>query len=158
MEILTLITANYFSVLYHNCEVWHLPTLKPEIKQHLLSASANALKLAQHYPDRMESFINIHEECKCALQEQMILCEHAILLHKLYNQRSPETEWINLNFQQLLTSRQLKFSIPKTNKYKVGNNILTNRLHILNNKIKHLDLNDSITSFKINQKKTLLSS
>ena len=50
-EILTLITSNYFSVLYYNSEVWHLPTLKPELKQHLLSASANALKLAQLHPD-----------------------------------------------------------------------------------------------------------
>ena len=56
-EIWTLLTANFYSVLYYNSEVWHLPTLKPEIKQHLLSASANALKLAQHVPDHMESFI-----------------------------------------------------------------------------------------------------
>ena len=46
-EILTLITTNFFSILYYNSEVWHLPTLNPEIKQHLLSASANALKLVQ---------------------------------------------------------------------------------------------------------------
>ena len=58
-EILTLITTNFFSILYYNCEVWHLPTLKPNIKQHLLSASANALKLAERYPDCMESFINV---------------------------------------------------------------------------------------------------
>ena len=87
----------------------------------------------------------------------MIVYKHAILLHKLYNKNFPETEWIALNFQQLLTSRQLKFSIIKTNRCKVGNNILANRLHILNNKIKLSDLNESVSTFKINQKNILLS-
>ena len=84
-EILTLITTNFFSILYYNSEVWHLPTLKPEIKQHLLSASANALKLAQHYPDRMESFINVHKSVKRATPEKILLFKHAVLLHKLFN-------------------------------------------------------------------------
>ena len=105
----------------------------------------------------MQSFVNIHYECNRALPEQMILYKHAILLHKMYNQKSPEIEWIALNFQQLLTSRQLNFSIIKTNRCKLGNNILANRLHILNNKIKLSDLKDSISSFKINKKKILLS-
>ena len=68
-EILSLITSNFFSILYYNSEVWHLPNLKPELKQHLLSASANALKLAQRYPDCMESFINVHKSVKRATPE-----------------------------------------------------------------------------------------
>ena len=43
-EILTLLTANFYSILYYNSEIWQLPTLKPELNQMLLSASANALK------------------------------------------------------------------------------------------------------------------
>ena len=58
----------------------------------------------------------------------------------------PEIEWISLNFQQLLTLGQTKFSIIKSNNRKIGNNILTNRLHILNNKVLLSDLNDSVTS------------
>ena len=78
--------------------------------------------------------------------------KHAILLHKLYNNELPEAEWISLNFQQILTTRQTKFTVVKTNLRKVGNNILTNRLYILNNKINLTDLNDSLSSFKVKQK------
>ena len=38
-ELITLLTANFYSVLYYNSEVWHLSTLKPELHQMLLSAS-----------------------------------------------------------------------------------------------------------------------
>ena len=156
-ELLALLTSNFYSILYYNSEIWHLPTLSPQLKQSLLSASATALKITQKVQNRMQSFVNIHLECKRALPEQMIVYKHALLLHKLYNKNSPETEWIALNFQQLLTSRQLNFTINKTNRTKVGNNILANRLHILNNKIVLSDLNESISTFKINQKRTLLS-
>ena len=54
---------------------------------------AAALKLTQNLPNRMQSFVNIHIECKCAILEQMILYKPAILLHKLYKNESPEIEW-----------------------------------------------------------------
>ena len=59
-EIKTLVTANLFSIVYYNSENWHLPTLSPQLKQTLLSASANALKLCLHNPDPMTSFVTIH--------------------------------------------------------------------------------------------------
>ena len=155
-EILSLITANYFSVLYYNSEVWHLPTLKPEIKQHLLSASANALKLAQRYPDRMESFINIHTNLNRATPEKFLLFKHAILLHKLFNTRTPSIEWVDLTFKQTYSQRQTKFYLIKSNNYKIGNNILTNRMAILNNKINLEDLNLSLNGFKVKYKEILL--
>ena len=151
-EILNLLTSNFYSILYYNSEIWHLPTLSPQLKKLLLSASANALKLTQVVPDRMQSFISIHIECKRALPDQMMMYKHSIMLHKLYNTQLPETEWIALNFQQILTTRQTKFMIVKTNMKKIGNNILTNRLHILNNKINLTDLTGSLASFKVKQK------
>ena len=81
-EILTLLTSNFYSVLYYNSEVWHLPTLKPQIKQLILSASANALKCSQRKPDPMQSFLNIHLEAKRATPEKFMIYKHAILLHK----------------------------------------------------------------------------
>ena len=155
-EILNLLTSNFYSILYYNSEIWHLPTLAPQLKQLLLSASATALKLSQKMPDRMQSFINIHTECKRALPEQMINYKHAILLHKLYNDESPEIEWIALNYQQILTSRQTKFAVLKNNNKKVGNNILINRLFTLNNKIELKDLNESLPSFKVKQKSLMV--
>ena len=81
-------------------------------------------------------------ECKHALPEQMILFRHAILLYKLYNIAIPEMESTAINFQQLLTSRQTNFSVVKSNQKRVGNNILGNGLHILNNKVKLTDTNN----------------
>ena len=115
-----------------------------------------SLKITQRVPNPMQSFINIHTECKRALPEQMMTYKHSILLHKLYNTQLPETEWIALNFQQLLTSRQTTFSVIRNNDRKIGNNILTNHFHILNNKVLLSDLNDSISTFKVKHKKLLL--
>ena len=155
-EILTLITSNYFSILYYNSEIWHLPTLNPEIKQHLLSASANALKLAQRHPDRMESFINIHNTLKRATPHNLMVFKHAVLLHKLFNNQNPPLEWVDLHFKQTFNSRQTFFNVIKSSNYKIGSNILSNRFSILNNKILLDDLNLSLNSFKTKYKLSLL--
>ena len=44
-------------------------------------------------------------------------------------------EWIALNFNQILMSRQIKFKALKANKRRVGLNALANRLPILNDRI-----------------------
>ena len=155
-EILTLLTSIFFSILYYNSEVWHLPTLKPPLKQLILSASANALKLSQSRPDAYESFINVHKSCNRALPEQFIVYKHAILLHKLYNNHQPQADWIDINVNQVFNSRNTKFRIIKNNTYMVGNNLLSSRLSTLNDKIELNDLNLSLDSFKIKYKKILL--
>ena len=134
-----------------------MPTLNPQIKQHLLSASANALKLAQRHPDRMESFINIHCNMNRATLEKLLTFKHAVLLHKLYNDQSPSFDWVDLNFKQTFTTRQTHFNIIRSNNYRVGNNILSNRFYILNNKISLKDLNLSLNGFKTKYKPLLLS-
>ena len=156
-EIITLLTSNFYSILYYNSEVWHLPNLKPELNQMLLSSSANALKISQRHPDRMESFTNVHKNCKRALPIQIIEYKHAILLHKLYNDQIPVSDWVELNFNQILTSRQTLFKVTKNNNFKVGNNKLTSRISILNGKIPLKDLNLSLNAFKVKYKKIMLS-
>ena len=99
-KILTLISSNFYSVLYYNIEVYHLPTIKPEIKQHLLSASANALKIAQCHPDWMESFIDMHMNLKRATPNKLLLFKHAVLLHILFNNQTPHLEWADLHFKK----------------------------------------------------------
>ena len=32
-ELKGLLTSNYYSTLYYNSEIWHLPTLSPHLKQ-----------------------------------------------------------------------------------------------------------------------------
>jgi hypothetical protein len=155
-EILKLLTSNFYSILFYNSEVWHIPSLNPPLKQMLLSASANALKLSQNRPDFYESFINIHKSCNRAQPDQLITYKHAILLHKLYNNQQPQADWIDINVYQVFNSRREHFKIMKNNTYLVGNNLLATRLSVLNDKISLEDLNLSLDSFKVKYKKTLL--
>ena len=132
-----------------------MPTLKYYIKQLLLSASAKALKISQVSPNPMESYVDIHLLCKRALPIQILLCKYALLLHKLYNKQIPQMDWIEVNFTQTLTSRETVFDSIKYNCTKIGNNILTTRLTVLNKKIKLEDLNLNLNSFKVNTNKFL---
>jgi hypothetical protein len=51
-ELLQLLTSNYFPILYFKAEVWQLNSLKGSLKQMLLSASANAIKVAHPFKPR----------------------------------------------------------------------------------------------------------
>ena len=82
--------------------------------------------------------------------------KHAIELHKLYNIQQPPLDWVALNFDQTLSRWQTHFTISSIGNYKIGNNILSNRLSILNNKIELAWLNQSLSAFKIKCKKLLL--
>ena len=155
-EILTLLTANFYSILYYNSEIWHLPSLKPELKQSILSASARALKLSQTKQDPMESFYNLHKKCQRALPNQIMEYKHALLLYKIYNTQIPPMDWIELNFNQTLTSRETTFNAIKSNNTKIGNNILSARLTVINKKIKLDDLNLSLDSYKVKYKQVFL--
>ena len=109
-----------------------MPTLRTDLKQHLLSAWALALKLSKTNPDPLESFVNIHKSSKRAQPEQLLVYKHAILLHKIYNEKIPSMDWVELTFSQTITSRETFFNTIKTNRNKVGNNILSARLSVLN--------------------------
>ena len=134
-----------------------MPTLKPELKQHLLSASANALKLAQRHTDLMESFINVHKNLNRATPDGILMFKHAVLLHKLFNNQTPTMEWADLHFKQTFNSRQTSFRVVRSSNFKIGNNILSNRLSILNNKIPLNDLNLSLNTFKCKYKQVFLN-
>ena len=45
-ELKQLITSNFYSILYYNCEIWLIPWLSPLLKQQLLAASSSALRLS----------------------------------------------------------------------------------------------------------------
>ena len=155
-KILQLLTSNFYSILYYNSEIWHIPNLKPELKQKNLSASANALKISQRNPDPMESYINVHINCKRALPNQMMEFKHSVLLHKIFNTQQPVMDWVELTFNQAITTRETFFNSLKSNKTKIGDNLLSNRFATFNKKIKLTDLNMSLASFKTKYKQLLL--
>ncbi len=127
-ELCTLLTANFYSILFYNSEIWHIPTLNPHSKQLLLAASSKALKLCIKDYTVLYSYENILTLTKRATPQQLSTFKHAIRLFKLYNKTMSTSDWVKLNFQQILTSRQTNFMVIQNNNYKIGNNLLCNRL------------------------------
>ena len=85
-----------------------------------------------------------------------MLYKHAILLYRMYNSEVHSNEWVHLNLNQVITSRQTKFNILKPNQFKVGLNAPANRLHSINNLIPFTWLNCSIDTFKVRAKDLIL--
>ena len=155
-EIVQLLTSNFYSRFYYGSEIWHIPTLNQNCKRMLLSASANALKLCNVFYDPRVSYIDLHKLNNRALPSKFCLYRHCLLLHKVFNDFIPKRDWIDLNFQMINTSRQTSFEIQNHSVYKVGNNILSNRLTCINKKVPLNILNLDIGPFKVICKNMLL--
>ena len=125
-------------------------------KQQLMSVSARALKVCMSKPDPMISFKKIHEINKRAKPTEIMLYKHSLLLHKLYNEMQPNVECLNLHFQHQFSARQNRFSVSKTNKIKVRENILVNWLAVINHQIPLDWLNLTHTTYKIKCKEKYL--
>ena len=82
--------------------------------------------------------------------------KHAIQLYKIFNLKELPLDWILLNFDQSVSQRQTKFKILQNQNYKIGNNILSNRLCVVNGRIELDWLNLSLPSFKIKCKRLFL--
>ena len=134
-ELLGLVTSNFYSIMYYNSEIWHLPSLKTPLNQKLLSASARALRVCCKTDVNMISFVNIHSFCNRATPDQMMLYKLELSLFRLYNYEFNNVEFTILNFNQIFSSRQTKFKTNKSNRTKIGLNSLANRLHSINDKI-----------------------
>ena len=154
-ELLELITSNFYSIMYYNSEIWHLPSLRGPLKQKLLSASAKALKVGLKFFNNEMSFVNIHRMGKRATPNELMLYKLALCLYKLYNQDFNSIEFASLNFNQVIMRRQVNFKIVKSNTNKIGINCLSNRLHWLNDTIPFTWLNSSFDTFKVKCKKLL---
>ena len=144
--------------MYYNSEIWHIPILKATLKQKLLSASSKALRVCTSYVDYGQSFTNLHKICNRATPEMILKCKLALSLHRLYNRdfNFNSIEFVHLNQNQILTSRQTNFKTIKSNSFKVGINSLSNRLSHINNQIPLSWLNMSMDTFKVHCKKLFL--
>ena len=156
-ELRGLITSNFYSVLYYNSEVWLLLTLKASIKQKLLSASSEALRLCSRM-DWTTSFEMLHTINKRATPMSIMKYKHSIELYRLYNSGEEREDWIDLNFQQNFNNRNEFINVIDTSTIRVGKNMLVNRLTILNGQIKHAWMNYSIDTYKVKCKNLFLTS
>ena len=119
-------------------------SLNTVLKQHLLSASANALKLLGNKSDLRTSYDQLHRIHKRAPPLDVMKYRLAIQLFKLYNDNGTTDDWIDLNLQQNFNSRQTCVRIHDCSNVKVGKNILLNRFQDLNNLIDKLWLELSL--------------
>ena len=157
-ELLQLITSNFYSVLYYNSEVWHIPSLHQSLQRSLLTASSKALKVCAKSSDLwMLSYNELHEMAGRATPMQLREYKIALQLYKTMDVQIPETDWINLNLNAVITSRQTKFITIKTNRVRVGMNAFSNRAWHINDKINMDWLNLSYNSYKVKCKKLFLS-
>ena len=156
-ELKQLLTSNFYSVLYYNAEIWLIPSLNVDLKKHLLSCSAQALKLIGNQMDLRISFDQLHKINNRATPMQMMRYKHSILLYKLYNSSDETDDWMDLNWNQYFNSRCAKFKIFDDSRLKIGKNILTNRLTLVNNQIAFNWLNKCINSYKIACKRLFLT-
>ena len=151
-ETKMLLTSNFYSILYYNCEIWLTKDLNTRHKQHILAASANALKILNNVTDLRTSYVQLHINEKRALPMNFAKYRLAIQLFKIYNGYCINDDWLDMNTQQNFNARNLMFHINDVSNRRIGRNIFCNRLTVLNDRI-HLDwLNLSLNAFKLKAK------
>jgi hypothetical protein len=89
-------------------------SLNAELKHDLFLASSNALKLSLHYSCSNLSHNELNKLTNRATPEMFLNYELSLLLFKTFNNIYHHQEWIQLNFNMILTSRQKKFKKWKT--------------------------------------------
>ena len=79
------------------------------------------------------------------------MCEykHALQLHKLVNLELPTSDWVDLNFQQNFNNRLGTFKFVKTNNYKIGLNLMCNRLTCIDKKMEFEWMTSGFECYKI---------
>ena len=80
---------------------------------------------------------------------QMLKYKLALQLYKLYNNETQTKDWLTLSFNQNFNERNTKANFIDTSNYKIGKNILPNRLPFINNLIEYDWLNYEKEIFKL---------
>ena len=114
VKIRQFLTSNYFSILYYNLEMWHIPSLNAYLKQQVLAALAAGLQVCTSGDKHKIVNQNLHISNKSATPDQYMLYKHSLQLFKVFNLKEPINDWLTLNFTQTLTSRQTTFYLSTT--------------------------------------------
>ena len=156
-ELKQLLTSNFYSILYYNSEVWHIPTIHSNLKQQLLAASSTGLRLLGSRCDIRISYDRLHNYNGRATPADMMKYKHSLQLYKNFNDNSQNETWLRLNFQQNYNQRNEFVIITDTSMNRIGKNLMINRLNLINGKIKYDWLNLSFESYKLKCKETFLT-
>jgi hypothetical protein len=144
LKLKLLLTLDYYSIIYYNSEVCHLPSLQLNLKNQLLSASAMGLKMLRSNNDLQISYERLHIIEGSATPVDLMKYKLTVQLYKNFNDRCKRETWMALFFQQNYGTRNEYIRITDNSRHKVGRNNLINRLNVLNEVIKYEWLNLSI--------------
>ena len=133
-ELKQLLTSNFYSILYYNSEVWHIPTIHSNLKQQLLAASSTGLRLLGSRCDIRISYDRLHNYNGRATPADMMKYKHSLQLYKNFNDNSQNETWLRLNFQQNYNQRNEFVIITDTSMNRIGKNLMINRLNLINGK------------------------
>ena len=142
-----LLDSNLYSILYYNAVVWLTPNLSPEMKQSLLSVSANALRSCLNSSFDV-SFENVHKISEKCTPKQIMLYQISLKLFKVLNDPIMKTETINVIEQFVFTRRQITFEILRDNRTKIGMNKATNEFYHITKMIGQDKLNLGFVHYK----------
>ena len=136
-EMRILLDAHFYSILYYNASIWLTPSLSSDLKQSLLSVSANALRSCLMHEGLDISFENLHRTHSKCTPNQIMYYQLALSLHKTLN-----TDVLDLTFetitvldQMICSRRQINFEIFRNSNRKIGFNTTANKFFYLNGKI-----------------------
>ena len=107
----TLLDSYFYSVLYYNSSVWLTSDLKVNVKQNLLSISANALKSCLWLGRDIISFDELHKINGKCTPNQIAMYQRSLNLYRYLNATELTFDCITVLNQMVCTSRQLKFEI-----------------------------------------------
>jgi hypothetical protein len=89
-----------------------------------------ALKLCTPSYEKSKSYAESHAMNDRATQFQMMQYKPALLIFKIFYENTASPYWIRLNFTQIQSRRQKFFECISDANFKIGKNILSNRLRI----------------------------
>ena len=84
-EMRNLLDSYFYSVLYYNANVWLTANLKSNLKQNLLSISANALKSCLWLGQDIISFDDLHKINGKCTPNQIAMYQRSLSLYKVLN-------------------------------------------------------------------------
>ena len=121
-ETKMMLTSNFYSILFYNCEIWLSQGLNSRLKQQMLAASANALKILSNISDLRTSFVQLHTNEKRAIPMDFAKYRLAIQLYKIYNGYELNDDWQDMNRQQNFNARCETFQINDFSNIRIGKN------------------------------------
>ena len=155
-EFLNVVNAMFYSKMYYACQVWLIPTIKPEYKQKLLSLSSKALRLVSLNDYDLFSFEELHILFSRATPIKWSNYMCANQMYSIVNNHVPELICHNIQLNIQINNRTDGFVVAKTNVRKIGVNCFSNRLTQIEMNLKFSDFGMSKNSFKVKCKQIFL--